>query len=249
MNTEVLLKVRNLNAYYGKAQALRNVSLHVNRGEIVSLIGANGAGKTTLLNSVSGCLHSKSGGIIFRGEEITHFLPEGIVPLGISHVPEGRQVFPSLTVLDNLLLGAYLRFRKGNKKEIFRELEEIWEIFPILEERKKGYAGTLSGGEQQMLAISRALMAQPRLLLLDEPSMGLAPLMVKGIFKIIAELPRKGTTILLVEQNARAAFEIADRGYLLETGSIVLQGSISELLHNKEVKRAYLGKGYRDIWE
>jgi len=243
------LTIRNLNAYYGKAQALKNISLHVNRGEIVSLIGANGAGKTTLLNSISGCLNSTSGEITFRKEEISHFLPEEIVPRGISHVPEGRQVFPSLTVLDNLLLGAYLRFRGRNKKMILRELEEIWEIFPILEERKKGYAGNLSGGEQQMLAISRALMARPRLLLLDEPSMGLAPLMVQGIFKIIAGLSRKGTTILLVEQNARAAFEIADRGYLLETGSIVLQGSISELLNNKEVKRAYLGKGYREIWE
>ena len=243
------MTIRNLNAYYGKAQALKNISLHVNRGEIVSLIGANGAGKTTLLNSISGCLNSTSGEITFRKEEISHFLPEEIVPRGISHVPEGRQVFPSLTVLDNLLLGAYLRFRGRNKKMILRELEEIWEIFPILEERKKGYAGNLSGGEQQMLAISRALMARPRLLLLDEPSMGLAPLMVQGIFKIIAGLSRKGTTILLVEQNARAAFEIADRGYLLETGSIVLQGSISELLNNKEVKRAYLGKGYREIWE
>ena len=249
MSSEGLLKIRNLDTFYGQARALSNVSLHVNRGEIVTLIGANGAGKTTLLNSIAGVLRAGSGKILFEGEEITGLAPEKIVSRGISLVPEGRQVFAPMTVLDNLLLGAYLRFGRGEKEEIDRDLETIWNVFPVLQERQHGFAGALSGGEQQMLAVSRALMSTPRLLLLDEPSMGLAPLMVKEIFRIIAELPRRGTTILLVEQNARAAFGIAGRGYVLETGRIVLQGSIEELLNNRDIKRAYLGKGYKEVWE
>ncbi|MEA1926576.1 MAG: ABC transporter ATP-binding protein [Candidatus Auribacterota bacterium] len=244
-----MLQIRNLDTFYGQAQALKNISLHVNRGEIVTLIGANGAGKTTLLNSIAGVLKPGSGEIVFEGDEITGLASEKIVSRGVSLVPEGRQVFAPMTVLDNLLLGAYLRFGRGEKEKIERDLETIWDVFPILEERKNSYAGTLSGGEQQMLALSRALMSSPRLLLLDEPSMGLAPLMVKEIFRIIAELPRRGTTILLVEQNARAAFGIAGRGYVMETGRIVLQGSIEDLLNNQEIKRAYLGKGYREVWE
>ncbi|MDP8215556.1 MAG: ABC transporter ATP-binding protein [Candidatus Euphemobacter frigidus] len=249
MDSEVLLTIRNLDAYYGQAQALRNVSLHVNSGEIVTLIGANGAGKTTLLNSIAGVLNSISGKIFFEEEDIAGLPSEKVVARGLSLVPEGRQVFSPLTVLDNLFLGAYLRHGRKSKEKIEEDLQKIWGIFPVLKERMNGYAGTLSGGEQQMLAVSRALMARPRLLLLDEPSMGLAPLMVKEIFRHIAELPRQGTTVLLVEQNARAAFEVAGRGYVLETGRIVLQGSITELLDNKEIKRAYLGKGYREVWE
>jgi len=249
MNSEGILQIRNLDTFYGQAQALKNISLHVNRGEIVTLIGANGAGKTTLLNSIAGVLKPRSGEIVFEGDEITGRASEKIVSRGVSLVPEGRQVFAPMTVMDNLLLGAYLRFGRGGREKIDRDLETIWDVFPILKERQNSYAGTLSGGEQQMLALSRALMSSPRLLLLDEPSMGLAPLMVKEIFRIIAELPRRGTTILLVEQNARAAFGIAGRGYVMETGRIVLQGSIEDLLNNQEIKRAYLGKGYREVWE
>ena len=249
MNSEGILQIRNLDTFYGQAQALKNISLHVNRGEIVTLIGANGAGKTTLLNSIAGVLKPRSGEIVFEDDEITGLASDKIVSRGVSLVPEGRQVFAPMTVMDNLLLGAYLRFGRGGREKIDRDLETIWDVFPILKERQNSYAGTLSGGEQQMLALSRALMSSPRLLLLDEPSMGLAPLMVKEIFRIIAELPRRGTTILLVEQNARAAFEIAGRGYVMETGRIVLQGSIEDLLNNQEIKRAYLGKGYREVWE
>jgi len=249
MNQDNLLQIRNLDTFYGQAQALKNISLHVNRGEIVTLIGANGAGKTTLLNSIAGVLKPRSGEIVFEDDEITGLASDKIVSRGVSLVPEGRQVFAPMTVMDNLLLGAYLRFGRGGREKIDRDLETIWDVFPILKERQNSYAGTLSGGEQQMLALSRALMSSPRLLLLDEPSMGLAPLMVKEIFRIIAELPRRGTTILLVEQNARAAFGIAGRGYVMETGRIVLQGSIEDLLNNQEIKRAYLGKGYREVWE
>ena len=249
MNSEGILQIRNLDTFYGQAQALKNISLHVNRGEIVTLIGANGAGKTTLLNSIAGVLKPRSGEIVFEDDEITGLASDKIVSRGVSLVPEGRQVFAPMTVMDNLLLGAYLRFGRGGREKIDRDLETIWDVFPILKERQNSYAGTLSGGEQQMLALSRALMSSPRLLLLDEPSMGLAPLMVKEIFRIITELPRRGTTILLVEQNARAAFRIAGRGYVMETGRIVLQGSIEDLLNNQEIKRAYLGKGYREVWE
>lgn len=244
-----MLRIKGLNAYYGSVQALKGVSLHVKAGEIVALIGANGAGKTTLLNSISGLNSSIEGEIVFEGKRITGLPTEEIVHKGISQVPEGRQIFPGLSVMDNLLLGAYQRYREGHKKEIQRELETVFSLFPVLKERKRQDAGTLSGGEQQMLAIGRGLMSKPKLLLLDEPSMGLAPKLVKEIFRVIADLRRVGTTILLVEQNARAALKLADRCYVLETGKVILQGTAAELMGNKEVQRAYLGKGYREVWE
>jgi len=244
-----MLRIQSLSAFYGNIQALRGISLHVDEGEIVTLLGANGAGKTTLLNTICGLLSSRKGRISFHDRDITNLTPERIVKLGISQVPEGRQLFSILTVLDNLTLGYYLHYRKA-KKEIQRNLESVFEIFPILKERRKQYAGTLSGGEQQMLAIGRALMSKPRLLLLDEPSMGLAPRIVSDIFRVVTRLRgEQNTTILLVEQNARVALNVADRGYVLETGRIVLQGSSEELLENREIKRAYLGKGYKEVWE
>jgi len=244
-----MLKITSLNVSYGNIRALVGVSLHVKPGEIVTLIGANGAGKTTLLNAISGLVSSGKGSILLSDQDIVSLSPENIVKLGISQVPEGRQVFSPLSVWDNLLLGAYLRHSRKNKSEIYSNLDEIFELFPILKERQKQPAGTLSGGEQQMLAIGRALMSKPKLLLLDEPSMGLAPMITNDIFKTITSLRETGTTILLVEQNARAALKIADRGYVMETGQIVLQGLSDELLENQEVKRAYLGKGYKEVWE
>jgi len=244
-----MLRIQSITASYGKIQALRGVSLHVSPGDIVTLIGANGAGKTTILNTISGLVPVQSGKILFSGQNITGISPENIVKLGISQVPEGRQIFAPLSVMDNLLLGAYPRYRRKTKQQIHSEIDSIFEIFPILKERRKQLAGTLSGGEQQMLAIGRGLMSKPKLLLLDEPSMGLAPMIVSEIFEIIKSLRERGTTILLVEQNARAALGIADRGYVLETGTIVLQGPASELMENQEVKRAYLGKGYKEVWE
>ncbi|MBM3238112.1 ABC transporter ATP-binding protein [Candidatus Poribacteria bacterium] len=244
-----MLRIQSITASYGKIQALRGVSLHVSPGDIVTLIGANGAGKTTILNTISGLVTAQSGKILFADQNIIGLSPENIVRLGISQVPEGRQIFAPLSVIDNLLLGAYPRYRRKTKQQIYSELDSIFEIFPVLKERRKQLAGTLSGGEQQMLAIGRGLMSKPKLLLLDEPSMGLAPMIVSEIFEIIKSLRERGTTILLVEQNARAALGIADRGYVLETGTIVLQGSASELMENQEVKRAYLGKGYKEVWE
>ena len=246
-----MLKVKNINTFYGQVHALKNVSLHLNAGEIVTLIGANGAGKTTILNSLSSVTPPKSGEILFNGMPITNLAPDRVVDLGISQVPEGRQVFKPLTVEDNLELGAYLRFRRREGRgAIKKELEEIYSLFPRLQERRKQMAGTLSGGEQQMLAIGRALMAKPKILLLDEPSMGLAPLVVQEIFAVIENLRReKGTTVLLVEQNAKAALKMADRGYVLETGKVILEGIASELLNNKEIQRAYLGKEKKEIWE
>jgi len=246
-----MLKIKNINAYYGKVHALKNVSLHLNRGEIVTLIGANGAGKTTLLNTLSAIIPTSSGEIALEGRNVAGLSADRIVSLGLSQVPEGRQVFNPLTVEENLELGAYLRYRAGGQKnEIAADLERMFQMFPRLKERRRQAAGTLSGGEQQMLAIGRALMARPKLLLLDEPSMGLAPLVVQDIFKVI-ELLRKeeGTTILLVEQNARAALKVADRGYVLETGKVILEGIASELLENKDVQRAYLGRDKKEIWE
>ena len=245
------LKIKNINTYYQAVHALKNVSLHLDRGEIVTLIGANGAGKTTLLNTLSAVTPARSGEIIFDQQRIEGWEPEKIVELGISQVPEGRQVFKPLTVEDNLELGAYLRFRRRESRKLIRvDLEEIYTLFPRLRERRKQLAGTLSGGEQQMLAIGRALMAKPKVLLLDEPSMGLAPLVVQEIFAVIAALCRdKGTSILLVEQNAKAALKLADRGYVLETGKVILAGVASELLDNPEVQRAYLGKEKKEIWE
>ncbi len=245
-----MLRLKNINTYYGQVHALRNVSLHLAKGEIVTLIGANGAGKTSLLNTLSAITPARSGEIHFQGEGIGTLPPDRIVELGISHVPEGRQVFKPLSVEDNLELGAYLRYRKKEKIAIRQDLEMIYELFPRLRERRKQMAGTLSGGEQQMLAIGRALMARPKLLLLDEPSMGLAPLVVQEIFRVIENLRReKGTTVLLVEQNAKAALALADRGYVLETGKMILEGVASELLENREVQRAYLGKEKKEIWE
>lgn len=244
-----MLKLTSLNVLYGNIQALTGISLHVRPGEIVTLIGANGAGKTTLLNTISGLVPAEKGTTLFSDKNITGLSPENIVKLGISQVPEGRQVFAPLSVWDNLLLGAYSQYGRKTKRKIYSELDEIFELFPILKERRKQLAGTLSGGEQQMLAIGRALMSKPKLLLLDEPSMGLAPMIASEIFKVITDLRENGTTILLVEQNARASLKIADRGYVLETGQIVLQGPSEELLENQEVKRAYLGKGYKEVWE
>ncbi len=246
-----MLKVKNINTYYGQVHALKNVSLHLMEGEIVTLIGANGAGKTTILNSMSALIPPKSGEILFAGKAINNLSPDKIVEMGISQVPEGRQVFKPLSVEENLELGAYLRFRKREGRGAIKKgLEEVYALFPVLLERRKQMAGTLSGGEQQMLAIGRALMAKPRLLLLDEPSMGLAPLVVQEIFTVIENLRQeKKTTILLVEQNARVALKMADRGYVLETGKVILEGIASDLLENKEVQRAYLGKEKKEIWE
>jgi branched-chain amino acid transport system ATP-binding protein len=246
-----ILKVKNINTYYGQVHALKNVSLHLNRGEIVTLIGANGAGKTTVLNSLSAITPPRSGDIVFEGRSVVNFTADRIVDTGVSQVPEGRQVFKPLSVEDNLELGAYLRFRRREKRsEIYKERDAIYGMFPRLHERRKQAAGTLSGGEQQMLAMGRALMAKPKLLLLDEPSMGLAPLVVQEIFAVINKLRRdSGVTILLVEQNAKAALKMADRGYVLETGKIILEGTASDLLENNEVQRAYLGKEKKEIWE
>lgn len=246
-----MLSLRNVHAHYGKIHALKSVSLHLDPGEIVALIGANGAGKTTILNTISGILPATGGEILFGERRLTNSPPDEIVKIGISQVPEGRQVFKGLSVHDNLLLGAYVRLRSGERKATVREdIERVYDLFPRLREREKQPAGTLSGGEQQMLAIGRALMARPRLLLLDEPSMGLAPLVVQEIFAVLEDLRRKeGTTILLVEQNAKAALKLSDRGYVIETGRIILEGESFELLENPEVQRAYLGREKKEIWE
>ena len=244
-----MLRLESVSASHGAIQALRNVSLHVSEGEIVTLLGGNGSGKTTLLKVISGIHPPSKGRLIFAGQNISGFQAEKILRLGVGQVPEGRQIFAPLSVLDNLLLGAYVRFKGKGKKEVWKDLEGIFGLFPILKERKAQRAGTLSGGEQQMVAIGRTLMSRPKLLLLDEPSMGLAPKVVGDIFRTIRTLPTRGTTILLVEQNARAALRIAERGYVMETGRIILEGETADLLNNKEVQRAYLGKEYREIWE
>lgn len=239
-----MLEIRNISTYYGHVQALKNVSLEVCEGEIVSIIGANGAGKSTLLNSISAVVPPRSGQIFFNGAEITRLSVEAVVGMGICQVPERRQVFSELTVYDNLLLGAYLRLSGGGSRaEAQKDMENIFELFPILRERSKQPAGTLSGGEQQMLAMGRAMMARPQLLLLDEPSMGLSPILVETIFKTITTIREGGATILLVEQNAAMALEIAHRGYVIESGVITLQGTGPELAHNDNVRRAYLGEG------
>lgn len=244
-----MLRVESISAFYGAIQALRNASIHVNGGEIVTLLGANGAGKTTLMKIISGIHAPAKGRLLLKGKNITGLPAEQILRLGIGQVPEGRQIFAPLSVLDNLTLGAYIRFKIEEKKAVFRDLESIYELFPVLHERQNQRAGTLSGGEQQMVAIGRALMGKPTLLLLDEPSMGLAPLIVMNIFHTFQTLRARGTTILLVEQNAKAALKVADRGYVLETGRIILEGDKEDLLNNKEVQRAYLGKEYREVWE
>jgi branched-chain amino acid transport system ATP-binding protein len=233
-----MLKVDDINVYYGNIQALKGVSLEVKEGEIVTLLGANGAGKSTLLKTLSGLLKPKSGTIHYLDGSISGKAPQSIVKTGISHVPEGRRVFANMSVEENLELGAYLR---KNTKEIRKDMEHVYELFPRLQERRKQISGTLSGGEQQMLAMGRAIMAKPKLLLLDEPSMGLAPLMVKNIFQIIEKINREGTTILLVEQNANMALSIADRAYVIETGKVVVSGSASELQSSEQIKMAYLG--------
>lgn len=232
-----MLEVSNLNVYYGLIHALHDVSFEVNEGEVVALIGANGAGKTTTLHTVTGLLPAKSGSVVFEGQDITRKPGHAIVRLGVGHVPEGRRVFANLTVEENLRMGAYTR----PKGEVPDSLKEVYGWFPRLEERKKQAAGTLSGGEQQMLAMGRALMSRPKLLMLDEPSMGLAPILVEQIFDIIRKLHEEGTTILLVEQNAQMALSVADRAYVMETGNITLSGTGAELAASDEVKKAYLG--------
>ena len=234
---ETMLKVEDINVYYGAIHAIKGISFEVNVGEIVTLIGANGAGKSTTLNTVCGLLRSKSGDIRFHGKSITHRAPHLIVSDGIAHCPEGRRVFAQMTVEENLQMGGFVR----PSGEIDASLEQVYTNFPRLKERRRQLAGTLSGGEQQMLAMGRALMSKPRLLMLDEPSMGLAPLLVEQIFDIIKELHSIGTTILLVEQNAQAALSVADRAYVLETGRISLSGTGAELMASDEVRKAYLG--------
>jgi branched-chain amino acid transport system ATP-binding protein len=233
-----LLQIQDVAVYYGGIQALKGVSLHLDVGELLAIVGANGAGKTTLLRTVSGVLRARSGSIRFDGRDVTRLPPHAIVGLGIAHSPEGRQLFGGLTVVENLRLGAVQR---SDRAAVEHDFEYVFELFPILRERRQQRAGTLSGGEQQMLAIGRALMARPRLLLLDEPSLGLAPLLVERIFDVIARLKSERVTLLLVEQNARMALEVADRAYVMETGRIKLTGSAAELAANPDVERAYLG--------
>ena len=233
-----MLEVKNLSVHYGMIQAVRNVDFKVNEGEIVSLIGANGAGKSTILETLSGLIHPSEGEIIYLGENIASTSAKQIVEKGLVQVPEGRHVFPGLTVKENLELGAFLR---KDKEEIQKDMEAVFERFPILKERKDQDAQTLSGGEQQMLAMGRALMSRPKLLLLDEPSMGLAPIFIREIFKIIQEIQKTGTTVLLIEQNAKMALSISNRAYVLETGSVVLSGTGQELLESDEIQKAYLG--------
>ena len=237
-----MLRIRNLESGYDRLKVLRHISIHVSSGEIVTIIGANGAGKTTLLKTIAGLIRAQAGEMLFEKQEITRLSPEKIVFLGCSLVPEGRQVFATMTVWENLILGGYVQYQRNKKNEVDADLDRIFGLFPRLKEREAQLAGTLSGGEQQMLAIGRALMARPKLIMMDEPSMGLAPLIVKDIFSIIRKLRDKGNTVLLVEQNARAALGIADRGYVLETGRIILEENAEDLLSNRDVQRAYLGR-------
>ena len=234
-----MLEVKDLQVYYGVIQALKGISFHVNQGEVIALIGANGAGKTTTLQTLTGILSPKSGSIVFEGEDLTRTPAHKIVEMGMAHVPEGRRVFADMSVYENLLLGAYTR---KDKAEIAESLASVYKRFPRLEERKGQRAGTLSGGEQQMLAMGRALMSRPRIILMDEPSMGLSPIFVNEIFDIIREVSESGTTVLLVEQNAKKALSIADRAYVLETGSITMDGKAEDLLNDEAVQKAYLGE-------
>ena len=237
-----MLRIRNLDSGYGNLTVLRRVSLHVKPGEIVSIVGANGAGKTTLLQTIIGLVRARSGDIFFEGKDVTAAPTDRTVAMGCSLVPEGRQVFADMTVRENLLLGGYVQRRRAGRHDLLADLDRVCQLFPVLAERRRQLAGTLSGGEQQMLAMGRALMARPRLLMLDEPSMGLAPLVVRDIFEIIVRIAASGSTVLLVEQNARSALRVSHRGYVLETGTVVLQGTSEELLANRDVQRAYLGK-------
>ena len=234
-----MLEIKDLKVSYGMIQAIKGISFEVNKGEVIALIGANGAGKTTILHTITGLLNADSGSVTYEGKDITRMPGHKIVSMGIAHVPEGRRVFANMTVLQNLKLGAYTR---KDKAEIAETLEMVYTRFPRLKERKNQLAGTLSGGEQQMLAMGRALMSHPQIILMDEPSMGLSPIFVNEIFDIIEEVSKSGTTVLLVEQNAKKALSIADRAYVLETGNIVLDGNASELLDNDSIKKAYLGE-------
>ncbi len=242
-----MLTVRSLHAYYGGIHALKGVSIHVAEGEIVTLVGANGAGKTTMVRAICGLLRPSRGSVLFEGRAIHQLPTEAIVALGIGIVPEGREIFAHMSVEANLEMGAFLRRR--DRQFVEKMKERFFERFPVLARKRRQKAGTMSGGEQQMLAIARALMHEPRFLILDEPSMGLAPLVVREIFSIVEELRREGKTILLIEQNARAALKIADRAYVFETGKVVLEGVGEELLEHQEVQRAYLGRGTPKIWE
>ena len=234
-----MLEVKDLEVYYGMIQAIKGISFEVNQGEVIALIGANGAGKTTTLHAITGLLSPKKGSVLFEGQDITKVPAHKIVSMGMAHVPEGRRVFSQLSVYENLKLGAYTRKDKSN---IDKELQSIYERFPRLAERKNQLAGTLSGGEQQMLAMGRALMSKPSIVLMDEPSMGLSPILVNEIFDIIESISKSGTTVLLVEQNAKKALSIADRAYVLETGKVVLEGDAKDLLENDSIKKAYLGE-------
>ena len=234
-----MLEVKDIEVYYGVIRAIKGISFDVNEGEVIALIGANGAGKTTTLQTITGMITPKSGEVMFEGVDITKIPGHKIVSMGMAHVPEGRRVFSQLSVYENLKLGAYTR---KDKAEIEETLQSVYKSFPRLEERKNQAAGTLSGGEQQMLAMGRALMSKPKLICMDEPSMGLSPILVDEIFKIIREISAAGTTVLLVEQNAKKALSIADRAYVLETGNIVLEGAASDLLSNEQVRKAYLGE-------
>ena len=241
-----MLTLKSVQAGYGRLSVLKGISLHVRAGEVVTLIGGNGAGKSTTLRAISGLLPIWRGSLEFDSQDLARLSPEKIVTLGLALVPEGRRVFATLSANANLELGA---FHRADQKQVRRDLEEVKERFPILRQRAHQSAGTLSGGEQQILAIGRAMMARPKLLMLDEPSMGLAPRMVAKVYAILKELKAAGTTILLVEQNARVALKLADRGYVIETGRIILQGPAAELQEDPEVQRSYLGKGYREVWE
>ena len=234
-----MLEVRDLQVYYGMIHAIKGISFDVNQGEVIALIGANGAGKTTTLHTITGLLAPKSGSVLFEGKDITKVPAHKIVSMGMAHVPEGRRVFAELSVYENLKMGAYTR---KDKKEIEESLANVYKRFPRLEERKNQMAGTLSGGEQQMLAMGRALMSKPKIILMDEPSMGLSPIFVEEIFHIIREISASGTTVLLVEQNAKKALAIANRAYVLETGNIVLSGDAKEMMNNDSIKKAYLGE-------
>ena len=234
-----MLEVKDLQVYYGVIQALKGISFHVEQGEVIALIGANGAGKTTTLQTLTGIIPAKAGSIIYEGKNLTKTPAHKIVEMGMAHVPEGRRVFANMTVLQNLKMGAFTR---SDKNEIDATIEKVYKRFPRLKERQNQTAGTLSGGEQQMLAMGRALMSQPKIILMDEPSMGLSPIFVNEIFDIIKEVSESGTTVLLVEQNAKKALSIADRAYVLETGRITLEGKASDLLHDESVQKAYLGE-------
>ncbi len=234
-----MLKICDLSVHYGKIRAVRQIDMEIAQGEIVSLIGANGAGKSTTLRALSGLVKAAGGTVEFEGKPITNWSPKAIVEAGISHCPEGRQIFPRMTVMENLEMGAYIR---KDKQNLNSDYGRIFEYFPVLSQRKNQLGGTLSGGEQQMLAMGRALMSKPKLLLLDEPSLGLAPLLVEKIFEIIQNINREGMTVLLIEQNAWQALNISNRGYVLETGSVAVSGAANELLHNDHVRRAYLGE-------